>query len=201
MLGKLCAIRYRCMAGRRSGGSSLKRAIELGVTGSTLGRCGCSTEICKSTCKEGSGTTRSWYIFYTQYLQTVEAARKESKDTEAPEIIAQRDRAEAILQEGLKELSQDALDQRAVEANFALADILIRKGMLSEADQTLKREGTGALPVLAAGSIELRPAIRMETLRLALQLSVEQAISGNQSLDSNRCSQLLANAKGRCGES
>ncbi len=123
------------------------------------------------------------YVLWVEYLISIEKEKKDGK-VNAEGDITLRDRAERLLSEGWEALQVVTLDQRAVEAATALADLYLRTDRREKAEAILSKEKIGPIAVIANISGSVKDArVRLEVLRLKLQTKVEAAGAGAGTLE------------------
>ena len=123
------------------------------------------------------------YVLWVQYLISIEKEKKEGKENAEGDTTL-RDRAERLLSEGWEALQVVTLDQRAVEAATALADLYLRTDRREKAEAILDKEKIGPSAVIENKSGPVKVAsVRLEVLRLKLQAKVEAAGAGTGTLE------------------
>jgi hypothetical protein len=131
------------------------------------------------------------YVLWIQFLISQDAERKAGKEP-ATGDIALRDRAERLLAEGWESLDVSSLDQRAVESAAALASLYLRTDRREKAEVILKKEKIGPIAAMEAkGGPVKEPSVRLEVLRLSLQLKVMAASAGGATLDAKEVEKLV----------
>ncbi len=131
------------------------------------------------------------YVLWIQYLISQDAERKAGKEPAIGDITL-RDRAERLLAEGWESLDVSSLDQRAVEAAAALAALYLRTDRREKAEAILKKEKIGPIAAIDAKDGPVKaPAVRLEVLRLNLQLKVMAASTGAATLDAKEVEKLV----------
>ncbi len=124
-------------------------------------------------------------VLYRRYLIAVDELRKQSKQP-GTEEAALLERAEACLKRGFGPLVPEQLNQRAVEAGNCLTATYLKLHRLKEANETLNRAEVGPLAALQRKELSIDGPVRLESLRLSLQVMLLMATESGAPLDPSK---------------
>ena len=196
-LAKLAELMARQFPGESGGNSAIMTLLDVSVSRGDVAKAESLLEnIPPSSPLRADAELRIGQAIWRAYLKGLSAASGAEKS--APELTQLKERAQAILAQGIERVDSSDPKESAIRAALSLAQIYVDAGDAVKALEVLNRDGFGALKLAESGSPWTRkiPGLTTEAYKTAIRAHVATAaVSGDTAKSINAAQDMLDNLK------